>query len=353
MSDFLTELRGELLDAHAAERRRGGARRAGRAFVAGAPSAAVAVAAVAALVVAIVGVRAVIPPPSAAPRVVDVVRVGGNLTDAVVAVDGSVWVSDFAGRRVTRLDAASRRVVERVQARGQPVAMAAGVDGTWVRGAVGDGGAISRVGSAAATQVGYGSTLAAAPGVVWAADVELPPEGLRRIDAGTGRDAGLLDVVEIYALAVGGESLWAVTTNGTVLRLDARTGERRSRWPALAISPGTAAPALVADAKGAWVLKTGQGTDSRAIRLEDDRIARRLPLPPSARPLLARAPDGLWTVTEDPVRYRTAAVRLDPETGEVTARVALGGRNPTALLSVDDEIWIAGSDGTIAVVGAD
>ena len=159
--------------------------------------------------------------------------------------------------------------------------------------------------------MGFGSTLAASATAVWAADVELRPEGIHRIDADTGRDAGVLDIPGVYALASGGESLWAVTAKGTVLRLDGRTGAVRARWPAIAISAGTAAPALVADADGAWVLRVGQGNASQAIRLEGDRIVRRLPIPPSARPLLAQAPDGLWTVTEDAVHHRNAAVRLD------------------------------------------
>jgi hypothetical protein len=45
------------------------------------------------------------------------------------------------------------------------------------------------------------------------------------------------------------------------------------------------------------------------------------------------------------------AARLDPQDGDVTGRVDLGTRNPTALLPVDDELWITSSDGTITVVG--
>ena len=99
------------------------------------------------------------------------------------------------------------------------------------------------------------------------------------------------------------------------------------------------------------LLRVAQGADSQAIRLEGDRVAHRLPLPQSVLPLLAQAPDGLWTVSEDSIRHRYAALRLDPDSGEVPARVDLGIRNPTGLLPVGDEVWITASDGTVTVIG--
>jgi hypothetical protein len=350
VSDFLTQLRGEVLEAHAAQRRRGRAGRAARALAGNGGRAMVAAGAAAALALAVVASQVITPAPPGGPRVIDVIRVGGSLNSAVAA-GGSVWVGDATGRRVVRLDARAGRVVQRIDVAGRPVALATGPGGTWVRTAAGRGGAVARLGSGTTTPVGEGSTLAAGRVAVWAADVELPPEGLRRIDARTGRDDGLLPRVGIYALAVGGDSLWAVMTNGTVLRLDARTGAERARWQTLAIAPGTADPPLVADGGGAWVLRATGGGDSEAIRLENDRIARHVQIPPTARPVLAQAGDGLWTITEDPVRYTSAAVRLDPRTGDVTARVALGNHNPTRLVAVRDEIWVTGGDGTVTVIG--
>lgn len=350
MTDFLTELRGEVLDAHASRRANGRGRRAFRIALSDAPRALAVTAAVAALVAAVLAIRAVLPPPSAAPRVLDVIRLGGNPTDAVLA-DGSVWVGDFAGRRVLRLTPGKRRVAARIAVPGQPVAIAAGAGGIWVRTAVGDRGVVTRVGSGRSARVGYGATLAAGPAAVWAADVELGPERLQRIAPRTGRRAGPVGIRGIYALAAGGDVLWAVTGNGTVLALDGRTGAVRARWPAIALSSGSAVPAIAADDHGAWVLRVGQADDSQAIRLEGNRITRRLPIPSSVRPLLAEAPDGLWSVDEDVAHHTSSAIRLDPETGSVTARVGLGSRNPTALLAVGRELWITASDGTVTAVG--
>jgi hypothetical protein len=155
----------------------------------------------------------------------------------------------------------------------------------------------------------------------------------------------------IYALATGGEALWAVTGNGTVLRLDDRTGAVRNRWPALAISAGTAPPELIADATGAWVMRVGQGADSRLIRLEGDRAVRSLAIGPTVRPLLAQVRHALWTVSENAARNRYTALRLDDRDGAVTARVDLGIRNPTSLLAVGDELWVTAGDGTVTVIG--
>jgi hypothetical protein len=350
VSDFLTQLRAEVLDAHAAQRRRGRMRRALRTLR-GEPRAAMAVATAAlALVAVVIAVRAVTTPPAGGPRVVDVIRLGGTPADAVRAGD-SVWIADFARRRLIALDVRGRRVDRRVALDARPIAVAAGPGGVWVRTAVGEGGAVQRLGGSASAPVGNGAALAVAPTVVWAADVELPPEGVHRIDAGTGRDSGFVEIPDVYTFATGGRWLWAATGNGTVLRLDGRTGRVRARWPAVALSPGTADPALVADARGAWVLQIGQGAASRAIRLEGDRVVRRIAIPASTLPLLAAGPDGLWVATQDSPRGRLAVVRLDPRSGAVTARVTVDNRNLTDLVAVGEDLWVVAGDGTVTVVG--
>lgn len=59
---------------------------------------------------------------------------------------------------------------------------------------------------------------------------------MRRINAGTGRDAGVLDIPGVYALASSGESLSAVATKGRFCDSTAEP-ETYARWPAAAISP--------------------------------------------------------------------------------------------------------------------
>jgi outer membrane protein assembly factor BamB len=275
--------------------------------------------------------------------VVDEIRMGGSPLDAVVAGD-AVWVADASDRQVVRIDRRSREVVERRRVGGQPFALAAGPSGVWVRTSVGDGGTVGRVDGGPPVRVGYGTTLAAGSATVWAPAVELPPEGIHQIDAETGRDRGLLARRGVYALAIGGDSMWAVTNDGTVLRMDPESGTVRARFPAVAISAGTADPALVADDRGAWTLRVGQGDETQAIRFEGDRIVRRVPVDPSARPLLAHGAGGLWTATDD------ALLRIDPSNGAVTARLDSGGRLVTAVRAVGDELWAFTEDGSVLVV---
>ena len=343
MSDFLGDLRGDVLDAHARHRRRGRARRTARGLIAR-PLRALGVAAAAAAVVGVLLVLPSLSPPDrAAVRVIDVIRLGGSPLDAAVAGD-AVWVADATGKQVVRIDRRSRAVVERRRVGGQPFALAAGRSGVWVRTSVGDGGRVGRVDGGPSVPVGYGTTLAAGAATVWAPAVELPPEGIHRIDAASGRDRGLLDRRGVYAMATGGDSLWAVTNNGTVLRMDPETGAVRARFPAVAISAGTAGPALVADERGAWVLRVGQGDESQAIRFEGDRVVRRLPIDPSARALLAQGPDGLWIATEERL------LRIDPANGAVSARLDLEGRLVTRLRAVGDELWALTEDGDVLIV---
>ena len=349
MSDFLAGLRAELLDAHAAHHRRGRVRRVARALVARPAPALAAATCAAAVVAALLALPLSRPPDRASVRVLDVIRVGADPTDAVAA-GGSVWVTTRSG--FVRVDARTRRVEDRQSLGGLPVTVAAGPAGVWARTAAGEGGTVARLGGGPVIEVGNGNALAVGATTVWAPDVELPPEGLRRIDAATGRDEGLVDRLGIYALAVAGDDLWAVANNGSVLRLDAETGRVRARWPGIAISAGTADPALVADERGAWVLRTGQGADSQAIRLEGDRVVRRVPVDGTVQPVLAATPDGLWIATDDPLRGRSALVRLEPRTGRVTAHVGLDRRSVTDLVAVGDDVWAVARDGTIVVVGS-
>jgi hypothetical protein len=350
LSDFLTELRGEVVTAHAGLRRRGRASRALRAVIARPAPALAVVGALVAILVAVEVLRALALPEPRPMRIVDVIRIGGIPTDAV-ARDRSVWVADVAGKQVIRVEASTNRVVQRIAVGGAPNEVSAGRAGVWVRTAVGDAGAVRPVAGGPAARVGFGSTLAVGSTMVWAADVERPPEGIHRIDAATGRDEGVVAIPGVYGLESGGGSVWAVTVDGTVMRLDGESGEVRSRWPTAAFSSGSADPALVTDPRGAWVLRTGQGADSQALRFEGDRIVRRLPIDPAAKPVLAVAPDGLWLATQPSRSGYSALLRVDAHTGEVTARVNAGRRTIVALLAVDRRVWAVAGDGTVVVVG--
>ena len=324
------------------------------------------VAAVLAALVAILGVIAArqrTEPVPAAPKIAGELRLGGTPTDAT-RFGGALWIADFAGRRVVRVDPVARRVVERIPVAGQPNFIAAADDGgLWVHtGRSGtDMATLVRIDPAndrvtARTTVGPEGPMTVAGGfvyaAVWASDDNRPPAGLYRVDARSGRTLPRIPLTGVDDIAAAGRTVWALTSNGMLARLDARTGRVERRWPELGVAAGTAAGAnaLAAGADGVWVLSTPQAGPGRLVRVTGDRVDRELPLAATALPVLAAGAGGLWTAHGDDLRDRYRLTRLDPLSGRVTGTVSLGSVRPVQLVAVGDEVWVAGDDGRLLIV---
>jgi len=99
-----------------------------------------------------------------------------------------------------------------------------------------------------------------------------------------------------------------------------------------------------------WAISSGATGTDRIVRIEGDRVARRLPVPGSARSVLAAAPEGLWIAVGDDLRGRYRLQRLDPERGRVTAEVDLGSHRPVGLVSTPAGLCVVGGDGTVVIV---
>ena len=134
MSDYVTELRRDLVEAAERQAHRGHAGRLWRPLHprAWSPTALAGAAAVAVAVVAVVvTLTTLAPPPKPSnAKIVATVHLGGQPGDAVLA-GGSLWIADYEGR-VLRLDAATRRVRARIPVGGTPVTIAAGGAVVWV-----------------------------------------------------------------------------------------------------------------------------------------------------------------------------------------------------------------------------
>jgi hypothetical protein len=362
VSDFLTTLRSEVVAAHA-RRRRPATRARLLAQRGGRPALGLA-AVLAAIVFALVMVRTLAPPTPARPHVLERLQVGGTPVDAVF--DGrTLWVGDGARGRLAGIDPDRRRIAVRSVLPGPVVALAADpVGGRWVRTGL-DASTRTRISwvdpaSGAPSRgivTGYGTALAVAGRTVWSARVEVPPEGLEAFDARTGARLRRLPRPSVYGLLAAGGDLWALVVDGTVLRLDARSGRLLRRFPQVAAGAGTGGDgrALAADAGGAWVVTPGTGPgDGALLRLGRDGQVRRFPVG-GDQPLLrvvARAPDGVWTAAGDAARGDHRLLRLDPRTGRVTARVDLGDHRPVRLTAVGEELWVTCQDGAVLVVGS-
>ena len=359
MSDFLTELRREVAGAHAAHRRRGRLWRLTHALWQPGPLLGAAAAAVA-LLALVIGVRSLrAPEPAGGPRVISVVTVGGNPVDGTFT-DGSLWLADFRGRAVLRVDPSRRRVRSRIPLAGEPGSIAAGAGGLWVRtwregpDRRTDVSRVDPVTERIVTRAasGFGTALAVGADAAWAARTEVPPEGIDRIDARSGDRTRLADVPHLYSLAAAGDALWALGGDGTVDEIDASTRRVRQRWPLVDVSNPLVENenSLVSDDRGAWVLAAGTGVRTMLVRIEGGEVTRRFPVDATVLPAITVAFGDVWVATRPDPRGPYRLSRLDPATGTTAGSVAIGSHRPAALVPAGDSLCVVGSDGTVVIV---
>ena len=164
----------------------------------------------------------------------------------------------------------------------------------------------------------------------------------------TGRRLGELPLRGGMTLAAGGRWIWSASPDGTVARIDARDGRIAHRWPLLVpnqSASGDATGAMVADRTGAWLADT---YGRRILRLEGDKVTRVLRTG-DIKPMLASVAGELWVVASDePGGPRIE--RIDPRTGRVTATVELGTHYPRALVPVRGGLWVIAGDGTAVLI---
>ncbi len=356
--DFIRALQGDLVEAMERYERRGFT--TGRRPRSPRPASFARLAALAAVLVAVVlAVRTLAPEPQPVrPRVVATLAIGGSPVDAVLA-DGSLWASDFTGS-VVQVDPGARRLTARVPVTGAPQPITTDAGSVWVQtaGAHCEGfllriDAVSRR-IADRTALPYpseqdGALAPAAGGGVWVKRGCASREGLDRLDGDGAVKTGVA-LPRVDGLAAAAGNLWAIGHDGTLTQIDRGTGRVRRRWPGLAplADPNTSATkALVADGTGVWVLSTGRAV---ILRVEDGRVARRIAVDESARPLMAVAPDGLWIASADRLGRANRLTRIDPETGRPTATLALGGQRPVAIVPAGDELCVLTADGEVLFV---
>jgi streptogramin lyase len=365
VSDFISGLRSDLVEAAAREQRRGALGRATRplhprAWSRGAALGAAAVAAAAAAFV--LAVVALAPKPADRParaKVVATYRVGGVPTGAA-AGGGSLWIADFNGS-LLRLDPANGRILRRFPLGAQPDSLAVAGDDVWVRVDFANGhdpGAVLRLDPRtgrvlARVSVGSGSGIAVGARSVWVPRRFNSAEDIDRIDRRRAVIVDRIGVRNVDGAVEAAGVLWVAVHAGTIVQIDARSGRVVRRWHALAPSDAGASGAgtLVADPRGLWVLSTSR---AELFRLEAGKVIRRIAVDPTAQPLLARTRGGFWISAGGGPSAATAAPnrleRIDPDTGRVTARVDIGVQRPVALVPVGRDLVVVTSQGRVLVV---
>lgn len=227
---------------------------------------------------------------AAAPRVVARVETGREPC-GIAAGFGAVWVANYGGGTLVRIDPRRNRVTRRI--------------------------AIGR--TACHVTAAFGSLWIARDGA--AAVVRLDPRTLRRTSIRVDP--------EPFDAAAGFGSIWVPSFGGrSVVRIDPATNRVVRRFDV-----GGSAASVVAFRGRIWV---GLGREARGIaRIDPETGAvETIDLGVSQPAQLAVAGGAVWAATAE-----ESVLRLDPETGRSVARVAVLGTPARPGLGPDGALW--------------
>jgi streptogramin lyase len=349
VSDFLTDLREELLDGlERHERRRGWTQ-----GVVVAPAARrILIAAVAALVV-FAGVQfAGGGANDEQPAAPELRRLEGFHATSAVTSDGSLWLTQYNVSDLLRIDLRTGRPRADIHLGGSPGGVIAGAGALWVQDW--ELGRLLKVDPATQRVVKtltldqVSGDLGFADGAVWFAGARgvlerINPQTVkvsRRVPLGLHPSGDLSTSV-----AVAGDTLWVVTGNGAVIQVDARTGTilGRTHGPAL---PGEFARRTAADDGGLWI---SSPTRREVVRI-DARTRRITRFPVHGDPSPLAIVDGrVWVGTTHDTDPVTRVTVLDETDGHIVATLPVPLVAINFAPSAGGGAWVTfGEDGTVS-----
>jgi hypothetical protein len=362
--DFVTQLRLQLREAALREERRTPVAqrfvRARRGLPGPRPVAATLATVLLALAVAAGALALRGQPEPAEPKVIATLRVADGLSSLAPGF-GSVWAADPIRGEILRIDPGTRRVAARIPVRGD-------------------------------------ARVATGAGAVWAIAGDLQYSGdkgpvrLLRIDPTTNRVVARIPLRTPAGasfgpvdLQIGGDAVWVVGVGGA-LRIDPRQNEA-DRFVPLADEGGDVTRGVVADGDSVWMLtldgrlrrldaNTGQAVDEVPVRAPADAYlfgghASTLTLVGTNQIAVLERPTGrlLWRAAlEADIRYwitdgdvlwvhvaRDSAepdqlVRLDAGSGGRRGQLDLPEPGAAGIAKVGHEVWIGTPSGTVIVV---
>jgi sugar lactone lactonase YvrE len=362
MSDYISELRRDLVEAAERQAHAGRAIRVARPLHprAWSPSALAGATAIAiALIAVVVTLTTLAPPPKPSDaKIVATVRVGGQPRDAVLA-GGSLWIADFEGR-VLRFDPATRRVLARIRVGGNAVAVAADGDVVWVMSNSSPDGSRSylfkldaRSGKRLARGPvdGSGGRVEAGAGGLWlvrdrdTGDLErIDPDSFER--TASVRLGGATTESLSGGLSVSGRSVWTRQFD-SVLEIDGGSGRVVSRVrTGLQPLQFDTQRSLLADRDGVWVVGPTEGV---LARIERGRVTRRITVGTTAD-YVARVGSSIWVTASRGGDDGVELVRVDPDEGKVVQRLRFGYDEPRTLVPVGEDFWVITSSGRATLV---
>jgi YVTN family beta-propeller protein len=261
--------------------------------------------------------------------IVDTVPLGESAGRIVAGAAGSVWVTNFDDRTVSRMD--SGRVRQVIPVGGGPCGIAIGNGAVWVADAL--DGTVARIdpgiGRVVETiPVGSGpSGIAYGEGAVWVANTG--DHTVVSIDPRTGKVTRRIRLATSPAdLAIGDGSVWATSESaGEVFRISPDGKDVAT------IRVGAGPSAIATDPGGVWVANSLDGTVSRIDALRDVVTARlKVGHGPSG---LAVSPEAVWVTNE----FSGTVTRIDPHSPVVAQTIRVGNR-PVGIAMVKSAVWV-------------
>lgn len=252
--------------------------------------------------------------------------------DAVASGAGAVWVSQFQGHAVARIDPAARRVEQTIPVGSGPSALAVGAGAVWVANTL--DGTVSRIDTTVDRVVdtiavgGEPAALAYGGRSVWVADSRA--DELVRVDVASGRVVARTPVPSgVTGVAFAGGAAWVSSDRaGTVARVDPRDDDIAE------VRVGTGPTSVAADAAAIWVANTLDGTVSR-IDPATRTVTQTLPVGNGATGL-AVAGTSVWVANE----FDGTVARIDAERGEVAQTFRVRDR-PVGAAAGGGQVWLA------------
>ena len=242
--------------------------------------------------------------------------VGASPT-AVAVGAGAIWAANADGHSISRIDPATKSVVETIPVGSSPSGIAIGNGAVWVTNSL--DGTVSRIdpGTNSVVQtidVGNGPVgIAYGERSIWVANSN---DGtITRIDADSGNPTETLQI-PATDLAFGDGALWASQRGGNrVVRIDPETGEQSAT-----IGVGNGPTGIAFGSGAVWVANSLDGT---VTRIDPETNAQAALVPTGDGPTgVVAVPRGVWVSNE----FGGSLVRIDPRTNQVVQRVDVGSR---------------------------
>jgi serine/threonine-protein kinase len=168
---------------------------------------------------------------------------------------------------------------------------------------------------------------------------------LVRIDPGSNKVVGVTRVGDgPESVAAAGNTVWTYNWNdGTVTRVDARTGAVQATIGVPGSTPPQPAQTIAADQSGAWVLSSSAG-GGLLSHLRPGLLTQTTQLP--GDPLtLALGHHTVWVALR--TLHGSSLAAIDPDTNTTTATIPLGVSSIQSLATSPDAVWAITQDGAL------